>query len=178
MNLKSKNYNRKDKYNAMEEDIKRLSEFLNTITISTIKLKRISKIIYVVLIIALCQIMWFSPLIIRFWHVYSKELSFYIILLLFTNIFSLIGIFYIYRFDRIKRHEMIEYEIFVDFIEKKVKFNKEFEKIIPLETRIFLRDFLDSCNLILTNSSIGSLIYLLIFIFIIFFNTFLIIGST
>lgn len=178
MNLKSKHYSGKDKYNTMGEDIKRISEFLNTITISTIKLKRISNIIYVVLIIALCQVMWFSPLIIRFWHIYFKELSFYIILLSFTNIFSLTGIFYTYRFDKIKRHEMIKYEIFIDFIEKRVKFNKEFEKIIPLETRIFLKDFLDSCNLILTNSGIGLLIYLLIFIFIIFFNTFLIIGST
>ena len=175
MGLKSKNYNKKIKH-KMDEDKREITELFHEIVYHTKRLKNISNVIYLILIINLCQTLLFNPFLTIIRRGYFGEFGM-ILLFSIASIFSLIGIFCIYIFDRIKRRGMIRYEILINFIEKKVKLNEGGEENMPFEARIILKDFLNSCNLIFSNSSIGLLIYLLIFIFNMSFNTFLFIST-
>lgn len=174
MGLKSKNYHKKIKY-KMDEDKREITELFHKIEYHTKRLKNISNFIYLILIITLSQTLVFNPFLTVIMRGYFGEFGMFLLFSI-ASIFSLIGIFCIYIFDRIKRRGMIRYEILINFIEKKVKLSEREEEIMPLEARIILKDFLNSCNLIFSNSSVGLLIYLLIFIFNMTFNTFLFIS--
>jgi len=163
MNTKSKYLGRGS---PRAKELKDITSYLDSFNETTKRLKHLASNIYIILMGSLLIMIMYL-----FFFALHYKSSYLVSILVLSYLTSFLGIFYIRKFDRIKRHEMIKYEIFVDFIEKKVNFDELLLGNVPLEIRKTLKEFLDSCNLIFTNSDIGVFLYLIIFIFFILFNS-------
>lgn len=169
MNTKSKYLG---KGSPRVKELREITSYLDSFNESTKRLKHLASYIYIILMGSLLiMIMYLFSFLFHYRFSLSLYPVYLVTILVLSYLMSFFGIFYIRKFDKIKRHEMIKYEIFIDFLEKKVKHSELFEGNLPLEIRKTLKEFLDSCNLIFTNSDIGVFLYLLIFILFIFFNS-------
>lgn len=169
MNIKSKYLG---KGSPREKELREITSYLDSFNETTKRLKHLASNIYIILMGSLLiMIMYLFSFLLSYKSLYLVDSAYLISILVLSYLTSFLGIFYIRKFDKIKRHEMIKYEIFVDFIEKKVKFDELLLGNVPLKIRKTLKEFLDSCNLIFTNSDIGVFLYLIMFILFILFNS-------
>ncbi|MCE2961757.1 MAG: hypothetical protein ACK5UE_02865 [Chitinophagales bacterium] len=147
-------------------------EELEELVIATIKLKKYSSQLFV-LVVGSIFLLVLETFIHRKFIQYEKLVNYYnkyehidLIVWFCCVLFASIGIFILFNFQKLKRSGMIVFEELTDELDWSNK-RKEFIRKPPIEARIVIKDFIQNTDLPFTVNGYGQIIYLVFFIVVI-----------